>query len=149
MRILYCFVTLYSLAHWLLSQDDILKVSSLSFSRSFFLLKVISKYQSAQPKKTISLHYQLIPASPGFLKSDFSKILHNKHFNFFNPHVISSQQIWTHRFIKIKGKWKTHWNKNSLIVKSKPTKYAYLSKVVWEKWQAKEGRLEGWMVPKL
>lgn len=119
-----CFVTLYSLAHWLLSQDDILKVSSLSFF-PFLLLKVISKYQSAQPKKTTPLHYHLI-FPPGFLQSDFSKILPKICFNFFNPHVISSQLKWTNSFTKIKGKWKTPWNKNSLMVKSKPPQHYYL-----------------------
>lgn len=48
----------------------------------FFLLKVISKYQSAQPKKTTSFHHQLTFTFSPFLKGDFPKILHKINFNF-------------------------------------------------------------------
>lgn len=111
----------------------------------FFLLKVISKYQSAQPKKTSSLHYQLTFTFSSFLQSDISNILHSISFHFFYPRVILSQVM---SFIKTNALWKTHWNKNILIVlivKSKSTKYAKLCKVVWEKGETKreDQRLNG------
>lgn len=111
-----------------------------SYSRWFLNIK------SAQPKK--QLHF-IRNSHVLFLisLSDFPTICHKICVNFFNPHMLSSQLIWTNTsFIKIKRRWKIHWN-NSLIVKSKPTEYAYLCKVVWGKGQANERRLGCWMVP--